>query len=89
MTTPKRWGAWGTEHYKPLVIAIYGTTCHLCGEPIPQGQFSIDHVIPRSRGGDPFDIANMRPACMDRCNKRRGNKLIEEYKPKPKASRQW
>lgn len=40
--------------------------------------FELDEVVPVSRGGDPLDINNVRPAHRI-CNQKRGNKM----KPKP------
>lgn len=70
-----------TEHYggaraarlRKLTRETYGDICHLCGQPIAEGQFSADHLIPRSLGGTD-DIGNLRPAHR-RCNSRRGNRL--------------
>lgn len=60
-----------------LVVDAYGYTCWLCHAPInpdlprthPQG-LSLDHVTPRSRGGD-NSVHNLRPAHLT-CNCRRG-----------------
>ena len=40
--------------------------CHLCGHP---GSGDIDHLIPRSLGGDPKDPGNLAPAhgALSRC----------------------
>lgn len=62
-----------------LVVEAYGWTCWLCGEPInpalPRTHrrgLSLDHVVPRSKGG-PDSVANLRPAHLG-CNCRRGNR---------------
>lgn len=76
--------AWQAARAKALRGA---TTCHICLRPLDRdaytGQFiykgrhplapSVDHVIPVSRGGDPYDPANLRP-CHYGCNARRGNR---------------
>ena len=49
------------------VIARDGYLCHLCGLP---GADSVDHLIPRSRGGD--DTAANLKAAHNACNNRRG-----------------
>jgi 5-methylcytosine-specific restriction endonuclease McrA len=73
-------------------VAPEGSTCHLCGAPIeydrprfhPRGP-SMDHVIPRSKGGT-WERANLRPAHYG-CNSSRGNK---DLNPKPvRRSRAW
>ena len=49
-----------------------GMPCFYCGgEPN-----SVDHVIPRSRGGR--DGKNLVPCCF-RCNQMKGNQTIEEF----------
>jgi len=55
--------------------------CHLCGQPIdytlPAGHpwsFEVDHLVPISRGGDPYDYANV-DAAHRICNQRRGNAM--------------
>lgn len=69
-----------------LVVGRYGSVCHLCGLPIDlsvprmePGGLSVDHVLPRSRGGTD-DLSNLRPAHR-RCNVRRQNKTISEFRP--------
>ncbi|WP_280383347.1 HNH endonuclease [Nocardia wallacei] len=57
-----------------LVLATYGTTCHLCRGA---GATTADHVIPRSRGG-PHSLANMRPAHHG-CNSARGDMDLTEW----------
>lgn len=60
-----------------LVVEAYGPACWLCRDPIdlalprrhPFG-LSLDHVTPRSKGGD-NSVANLRPAHL-RCNLQRG-----------------
>lgn len=59
------------------------TNCHLCGLPIPMGAnrqtdpygFSVDEVIPRSKGGSATDMGNLRAAHRI-CNSRRSNRPI-------------
>lgn len=67
------------------------SSCWLCGLPIdfdaaPRSSWapSVDHVVPRSKGGDPYDRANLR-ACHVGCNSGR-----RERDPKPdRKSRRW
>lgn len=53
-----------------------GHTCQYCGEQPPRDELTIDHVIPRSRGGR-TTWENVVLACV-RCNTRKGNRLPEE-----------
>jgi 5-methylcytosine-specific restriction endonuclease McrA len=74
------------------VIERWGRRCHLCKEDIV-GQVSVDHLIPRSRGGTD-DIENLRPAHLE-CNKRRGARRAHRLPPPrsaatlPAPSRKW
>ena len=65
----------GTDnHTEQQVLELYGTNCHLCGEPInmkvsgkpgsnPEWQMGlhIDHLIPLIKGG-PDTLKNVRPS---------------------------
>jgi 5-methylcytosine-specific restriction endonuclease McrA len=57
-----------------LLRARDGNDCWLCGKPLggsPGGSITLDHVIPRSKGGS-NTLDNLRLAHR-RCNHRRGN----------------
>ncbi len=56
--------------------------CWLCGRDIDYElgytdpwSFTVDHVIPLSKGGDPLDWGNLRAAHY-RCNQRKGDQLV-------------
>lgn len=58
-----------------------GRPCHICGMPIdytlPPGDpwsFEVDEIVPVSRGGSPYDYANV-DAAHRICNQRRGNRM--------------
>jgi 5-methylcytosine-specific restriction endonuclease McrA len=51
-------------------------TCQFCGRVLPAGELTLDHVIPRSRGGH-TDWDNL-VACCHSCNNRKGDRLPEE-----------
>ena len=51
-------------------------TCQFCGCILPAHELTIDHVIPRSRGGQ-TDWDNV-VACCQRCNTTKGDRLPEE-----------
>ncbi|MGO9272088.1 MAG: HNH endonuclease [Terriglobia bacterium] len=51
-------------------------TCQFCGNTLPAGELTLDHVIPRSRGGH-TDWDNL-VACCHGCNNRKGDRLPEE-----------
>ncbi|MGB9613487.1 MAG: HNH endonuclease [Candidatus Margulisiibacteriota bacterium] len=49
-------------------------TCQYCGKT--GGNLTIDHVIPKSRGGE--DCWENMVVCCVRCNNRKGNQTLEE-----------
>jgi len=51
-------------------------TCQYCERVLPSGELTLDHVNPRSRGGE-SNWENL-VACCHRCNNRKGNRLPEE-----------
>lgn len=58
------------------LFARDGNTCQYCGKRLSTSALSLDHVIPRSRGG-PTTWANVVCACV-RCNVRKGGRTPEE-----------
>ncbi len=51
-------------------------TCQFCGRVLPASELTLDHVIPRSRGGH-TDWDNL-VACCHACNNLKGDRLPEE-----------
>lgn len=51
-------------------------TCQYCGKKDKGGKLTIDHVVPRSRGGTTH-WKNCVIACSP-CNKRKGNRLLKD-----------
>jgi 5-methylcytosine-specific restriction endonuclease McrA len=51
-------------------------TCQFCGRAFPAGELTLDHIIPRSRGGH-TDWDNL-VACCHACNSLKGDRLPEE-----------
>ncbi|MDP8910481.1 MAG: HNH endonuclease [Actinomycetota bacterium] len=58
------------------LFARDGWRCVYCGTS--EGRLTLDHVVPRSRGGDSV-WENVVTACAP-CNHRKGNRLLEEVK---------
>jgi 5-methylcytosine-specific restriction endonuclease McrA len=77
-----------------------GLPCWLCGHAIAYSitgplagrhplAFTLDHLLPLSRGGDLLDPANARSAHR-RCNSARGNRLCTSRQvTQGQASRRW
>src|ERR1700740_32531 len=51
-------------------------TCQYCGVVLASGELTLDHVVPRSRGGS--STWENLVACCHPCNRRKGNKLLSE-----------
>ena len=48
-------------------------TCQYCGAVLASGELTLDHVVPRSRGG--LSTWENLVACCHPCNRRKGNSL--------------
>jgi 5-methylcytosine-specific restriction endonuclease McrA len=55
-------------------------TCQYCGLVLPSGELTLDHVVPRSRGGS--STWENLVACCHTCNRRKGNHLLSETEMK-------
>ena len=62
-------------------------TCFYCGKsPLYKNsritprdlQATIDHIVPRSKGGKEFDYSNLAVCCYD-CNNKKGDKSLEDF----------
>src|SRR4030081_1469104 len=51
-------------------------TCQYCGVVLASGELTLDHVIPRSRGG--LSTWENLVACCHSCNRTKGNQLLVE-----------
>jgi 5-methylcytosine-specific restriction endonuclease McrA len=51
-------------------------TCQYCGQVLASGDLTLDHVIPRSRGGS--STWENLVACCHHCNRRKGNQFPAE-----------
>ena len=66
---------------RKAVLARDSWTCQYCGCTKPG--LTVDHVIPRSRGGD-SDWGNIVASCAP-CNRKKGNKLPREARMHPRC----
>ena len=51
-------------------------SCQYCGVVLPAGELTLDHVMPRSRGG--LSTWENLVACCHPCNRRKGSQLLHE-----------
>jgi len=65
------------------ILARDGYTCQYCGRQPGKSELTLDHVVPRCRGGK-SSWENMVTACK-RCNQRKGNRTPEEAGMKLRA----
>jgi len=80
------WGGRRLAELRRLVTETYGNRCHICALPINlalryphPGSLSLDHVLPRSRGGSDA-VTNLRPVHL-RCNLSRGARPVSAVRP--------
>lgn len=73
------------QQVRKRAIASKDPVCALCGNPIdmeapPHTPMAceVDHIIPVSRGGAPYDIDNLQ-LTHSKCNRQKANKLREDY----------
>lgn len=62
------------------LFARDGHQCQYCGDSFPNHQLSMDHVLPRSRGGE-TSWENVVCCCV-RCNTRKGGRTPQEARMK-------
>lgn len=67
---------WGVKFNRRNIFARDGNRCQYCGKKFPTSELSLDHVMPRARGGK-TTWTNIVCACTE-CNKRKGGKTPEE-----------
>ena len=65
------------------LFARDGHCCQYCGRSFPNSQLSIDHVMPRSRGGE-TSWENVVCACVE-CNTKKGGRTPQEAKMRLKT----
>src|ERR1700739_3395690 len=51
-------------------------SCQYCGEVLPSSELTLDHVVPRSRGG--LSTWENLVACCHGCNRQKGDRLLGE-----------
>lgn len=66
----------GSHGQRARIIERDKATCYMCSRRLAIEDITLDHVVPRSRGGDDGDD-NLKVAC-EPCNSRKGDRLISE-----------
>ena len=56
-----------------------GNYCWYCGVSLANGKMTVDHVVPRSKGGAKKHLSNLIPSCQE-CNEEKGSMSLEEYR---------
>ena len=66
---------------KEVILAKTDGRCARCGRNIALDKVTIEHFVPKYRGGED-DERNLLPLCKN-CNKQKGSRLVdvEEYYP--------
>lgn len=72
---------------KARVHAAYGYKCMCCGyEPKNRRRSNVDHIKPRKWFPElAMDFDNLQVLC-GRCNKKKGNRTMIDYRPKPRVN---
>src|SRR5271170_7634602 len=52
-------------------------SCQYCSVVLTAGELTLDHVVPRSRGG--LSTWENLVACCHNCNRRKGNQMLHEF----------
>lgn len=67
-----------TSPKKTAILQKTKWCCAYCGIKLNQDIYTIDHILPRSKGGK-NSIENLIAACRN-CNARKGDKSIEQFR---------
>ncbi len=64
---------------KERVALKTGKRCFYCGADLIEGKFTVDHVIPKSKGGHKSHLSNLVPACRS-CNEAKKDMDLEDFR---------
>lgn len=67
-----------TPAKKEAIFLAHGNNCYYCGCGLDESNFTVDHIIPRSKGGD-NGLNNMVPCCRT-CNTAKGSKILSQFR---------
>ena len=63
--------------WRKALKAHFDCTCVYCGKSYELSQLTLDHVIPRSAGGETI-VSNMVPAC-EKCNQKKASNNWKDF----------
>lgn len=63
---------------RALIQSKFGNRCAYCGEKLKYKNLTLDHVIPKSMGGDRSE-GNLYPACR-KCNRSKRDLSVEDFR---------
>lgn len=66
-----------TKATRNLVWRDSNRRCAYCNKPLTKETFTLDHVIPKSKGGS-SDASNLVVSCIP-CNESKANKSLEKF----------
>lgn len=61
---------------RSLILEFYERKCFGCGVAASRSRLTIDHIVPRSRGGDAA-FRNLQPLC-EECQQKKSDQMGEE-----------
>lgn len=62
-----------TRHL-PFLLERQGGLCSICNQPLKLIEATVDHHVPKSKGGSRTDLSNLRAAHKD-CNNKKADKI--------------
>lgn len=63
---------------RELRLILFATTDHRCFYCGLKGNLTVDHIIPKSKGGT-SSLNNLLPACR-KCNRQKSSMTVEEFR---------
>ena len=69
-------GSPSDPHSRKNILLRDRNACQYCGEVLSSSELTLDHVVPRSRGGN--STWENLVACCHACNRRKGNRMLSE-----------
>ncbi len=61
------------KNLRQTILEVYGVTCFGCDKSLKETEVTIDHIVPKSKGGK-ADMFNLQPLC-ESCNQEKANQV--------------